>query len=132
MNQRIYRSITEPIRKGLSQEELWRDTDKGLIRCWETGRELREDKPELAKRAENGELPKLNWKGGVDEDTKLIKKYGTLFYLAQWQGLSGDDLDIDPSQEPEIVCSKAGTRVIFTSDPAKYAPPDEDEPNLWD
>ena len=60
--------------------------------CWEVGRELREKKPELARRAENGELPALGWKGGVETKTKKGEIYGTLFYLAQWQGLRGDDL----------------------------------------
>jgi len=48
------------------------------------------------------------------------KKHGTLFYLAQWQGLRGDDLDIDLSEETELVCSKIGMKVIYTGDIKKY------------
>lgn len=120
MSQRIYRSYKERNREGLSWEERWKGSDKGLTTCWEVGRELREKEPELAKRAENGELPPLGWKGGVEEKIKKIEKYGTLYYLAQWQGLRGEDLDIDLSQEPAIACSKTGMTVIYTGDVAKY------------
>ncbi len=120
MNQRIHRSHKEPKREGLSWDERWKGKDKGLITCWEVGRELREKEPELAFRAEKGELPVLGWKGGVEKKTKKGEKYGTLFYLAQWQGLRGDDLDIDLSQQPELVCTKTGMRVIYTDDLKKY------------
>ncbi len=76
--------------------------------------------PDLARRTEKGELPVLGWKGGVDKKIKKGEKYGTLFYLAQWQGIRGDDLDIDLSDEPERVCSRTGVKVIFTNDLAKY------------
>ena len=91
MSQRVFRSYKEPKREGLSWDERWKGEDRGLIRCWEVGRELREKEPELASRAGNGELPVLGWKGGVEKKTKKGEKYGTLFYLAQWQGLRGND-----------------------------------------
>ena len=91
-----------------------------MINCWEIGRERREKEPELAERAENGELPVLGWKGGVEKKTKIGQKYGTLYYLAEWQGLRGEDLDIDLSQEPELTCSKTGMKVIYTGDFKKY------------
>ncbi|MDW3094708.1 MAG: hypothetical protein R8G33_03445 [Gammaproteobacteria bacterium] len=100
----------------MSWQKRWKDYDEGLIICWENGKELRKKKPELAKKAKNGELPKLVWKGGVDEETKASKKYGSLKYLAVWQGLRGDDLNIDLDEEPELVCSKTKTMVIFTND----------------
>ena len=120
MSPRIYRSYKEPKREGLSWEELWRGEDRGLVTCWEIGREIREKDPALAERAENGELPVLAWKGGVDKKIQKTEKYGSLNYLAQWQGLRGEDLDIDLSQEPELVCSKTGMRVIYTGDVKKY------------
>lgn len=120
MNQRVFRSYKEPKREGLSWDERWKDSDKGLVACWEVGRELREKDPQLASRVNNGELPVLSWKGGVENKTKTGKKYGTLCYLAQWQGLRGDDLDIDLSREPELICSKTGMRVTYTGDPKKY------------
>lgn len=121
MSQRLYRSIKEPIRKELTWEERWKGDDRGLISCWELGRELREKKPELAKCAENGELPVLVWKGGVEKRLKITEKYGTLSYLAEWQGLRGEDLNINLSEEREIICSKTGMRVIFTVDTKKYS-----------
>ena len=120
MNQRIYRSYTEPIRTGLTWEERWKGDDRGLIGCWELGRELREKEPKLAKRAENGELPVLVWKGGIEKRLKIAEKYGTFNYLAEWQGLRGEDLNIDLSKELEIICSKTGMKIIYTGDVNKY------------
>jgi len=121
MSNHIYRSYGQPKREGLSWQELWQSDDKGLILCWEIGREMRQRDMELAQRAENGELPVLVWKGGVEKKTKMGEKYGTFNYLAQWQGLRGEDLNIDLSEEPEIVCSKTGMKVIYTSDSKKYS-----------
>ncbi|MFC1453729.1 hypothetical protein ACFLQL_00965 [Verrucomicrobiota bacterium] len=120
MNQRIYRSCQEKIRDGLSWDELWNSHDKGLIICWEVGRELSKTDLEMAERAKRGELPLMGWKGGVEKKTKNIKKYGPLFYLAQWQGIRGDDLDIDLFKEIELICSKTDMKVIFTGDVKKY------------
>ncbi|OPY85735.1 MAG: hypothetical protein A4E71_01935 [Smithella sp. PtaU1.Bin162] len=121
MSNRIYRSSGQPKREGLSWQELWQSDDKGLILCWEIGREVRQRDPELARCAEDGELPVLVWKGGVEKKTKIGEKYGSFNYLAQWQGLRGEDLDIDLSKEPEIICSKTGMKVIYTSDSNKYS-----------
>lgn len=112
----VTRSINEQIRTGLSREEIWEAEDKGLIHCWETGRELSQSKPELAKAANNGELPVTHWKGGVSRTLKKLDKFGAHHYLAQWQGLCGRDLDIDTTQEVTIICSKTGMVVTFTSD----------------
>ncbi len=120
MDQRIYRSYSEPAREGLSWNELWKGHDMGLITCWETGRTIGEKEPELAERARNDELPVLGWKGGVEKKLKANEKYGTLFYLAQWQGLRGDDLDIDLSEETELICSKTDMKVTYTGDNKKY------------
>ena len=120
MSHRIYRSHQEPKREGISWDERWRGDDKGLITCWEIGREIRSREPELARRAENGELPMLEWKGGVEKKTKKNEKYGTLYYLAQWQGLRGENLDVDLYEERELVCSNTGMKVIYTGDVKKY------------
>ena len=74
MNQRIYRSISEEIRVKLSWAEKWKGPDRGLITCWEVGREMSMQKPEIAARARNGELPVVGWKGGVGKELK--KKEG--------------------------------------------------------
>lgn len=49
----------------------------------------------------------------------MKEKYGSIFYLAMWQGLRGEDLQIDLAQESQRVCSRTGVTVIFTSDLAK-------------
>lgn len=120
MSQKIHRSHNEPKREGLSWDQRWKGHDRGLITCWEVGRELREKRPELAELVEKGELPSLGWKGGVDKALKKKEKYGTLFYLAQWQGLCGQDLNINLGEETQVVCSRTGVKVIFTSDVEKY------------
>ena len=120
MSYRVYRSINEPNRNALSWDETWKGADSGLIACWERGRERAIENPELADCARRGELPVLAWKGGVEKKIKT-KKYGTLKYLAQWQGLRGEDLDIHLNKEVEMVCSKTGVLVIFTADARKYA-----------
>lgn len=128
--QRIFRSIDEPIRENPDWDERWTGPDKGLITCWEVGRKLRKKDPDLARRAENGELParlaadgaRKGWKGGVEKKLMSEEKYGTLNYLAEWQGLRGEDLSIDLSEEVELVCSKTGMKVIYTADAEKYAP----------
>jgi hypothetical protein len=121
MTSRIHRSITEPVRTGLSWDECWKGDDGGLIISWEVGRQLRQQQPDLAAQAERGELPPLDWKGGVEKPRKSkAPKYAGHFYLAMWQGLRGEDLDVDPSVETQMVCARTGVKVIYTNDLAKY------------
>lgn len=121
MGKIIYRSISEAIRENLSWEEKWSSEDNGLIISWEVGRRKREEFPELAEKAKRNELPILNWKGGVEKELKIKKKYGALNYLAQWQGLRGEDLKISPDKEVVMTCSKTGVQVIFTPDILRYS-----------
>lgn len=110
---KVFRDISEPIRKGLSWEESWKSADDGLIACWESGRE-KAFKDEISVQAtKRGELIVLPWRGGVDEPIKG-KKYGTYQYLAMWQGLRGDSLDIDTDQPVFIACSRTNMQVVFT------------------
>lgn len=119
---RLRRSVNQPIRPGLSWIETWEGPDKGLIQCWERGRQKRVEEPELAARAKEGQLVVLAWKGGVEQKLKVEKKAGTLNYLATWQGLRGEDLDIAIEGERVIVCAKTGQAVVFSAKP----PVDED------
>ena len=119
------RSIDSPIREGLSWNELWLATDHGLICCWERGRQKAVEEPELAVRASNRELVVLAWKGGAEGKLKTEKKLGTLEYLATWQGLRGEDLDIVLEDEQVIMCSKTGQTVTFS---AKLTVEDPDGP----
>ena len=117
---RIQRDIEKQIRKGLSWKQLWEGEDKGLVACWENGRKHAKENPEIKARAFRGELPVLNWKGGIEVPLKIGMKYGTLNYLACWQGLRGDDLDIDLEEEVELICSRTEMLVVFTPHDYKY------------
>jgi hypothetical protein len=110
----IHRSRSQPNRANPSWEERWGQADQGLILCWEIGRERAEQHPQLSARATAGELIPLSWKGGVEKPIKPNHKYGSLFYLAMWQGLRGEDLDIDTGRDIEVTCTKNRTVVTFT------------------
>jgi hypothetical protein len=119
---RIQRAATKPIRAGLKWEQLWENSDGGLIAAWERGRSKagEADGVDLANRAMAGELIVLPWKGGT---TQMVKsgKVGSLLYLAMWQGLRGEDLDIWTDRETTKVCSATGTNVTFSPDLQKVA-----------
>jgi hypothetical protein len=118
MQSHLKRSITVPLRGELTWAELWESSDKGLILCWERGRQKRIEIPDVAARAEKGELVTLPWKGGtenVDDKTKTKNqvRFGTLKYLAMWQGIRGEDLDISFTTDTFIVCTKSKRAVTF-------------------
>jgi len=115
MDTRLHRSVDEPIREGLSRSEIWEGADKGLIWCWELGRQKRLKDPDLAARADKGELVMLAWKGGVQNKGKIERKSGTLSYLATWQGLRGEDLDLALEGERVIVCTRTGQAVVYSA-----------------
>lgn len=93
---RIKRSVNEPIRMDTTTyEERIESFDRGVINAWEVGRKLAVKEPDLAEKAKLGELVLLGVKGGISGDPKIKMKYGCLWYLAEWQGLRGDDLDIE-------------------------------------
>ncbi len=117
MDTHLRRSTDERIREGLSRSEIWEGADHGLIWCWELGRQMRLKDPDLAARANKGELVMLAWKGGVQEKLKdeRKKKCGTLSYLATWQGLRGEDLDLALEDERVIVCARTGQAVVFSA-----------------
>lgn len=119
MSSRIRRSVKEPYRTGLSYAEIWQGPDKAIITCWEVGRQLKDKDPEIAARAAKGELVSLPWKGGTGNFQELPAgkkapvRYGTLRYLAMWQGLRGDDLDIEIEAQITLVCTRTNRPVIF-------------------
>ena len=118
---KIHRSIAKPIRSNLTWEESWKDADQGLIVYWERGREKSVEDPELAAQARSGQLVILPWKGGVEKAIKKTEKYGTLYYLAMWQVLRLEDLNIETDQESKVTCAVTKMTVIFTNEYAKYA-----------
>jgi len=124
---RIYRESDAPKREGLDTLARWLGPDKGAIAAWERGREFATERPDLANRARCGELMVLPWKGGMERALKTGQKYGTKRYLAMWQGMRGDALDIDLDLDESRVCSATGMTVIYTSDVSKYAGADTNE-----
>lgn len=123
MTKHIHRSIKKPIRINPTSDEKWRGSDRGLILCWEEGRELGESQPKLAKRALKGELPMLSYKGGVKRNPKKKKKKGSFCYLAQLQGLRGEDLDISLPETYVLKCSRTGVKVYFSLESTVFAVP---------
>jgi hypothetical protein len=111
MPEYLRRSARKPAREGLDLAGRWEGPDRGLIWCWERGREKQTEVPELAVRARDGELVSLVW------------KKGTLRYLAMWQGLRGDDLDLALDGETPVTCTKTKKTVIFSW----ASPPDDEE-----
>ena len=113
----LKRSIKHPIREFVDMDHRWRGPDAGLIWCWELGRHRAAKELELAKRVRDGALAPLGWKGGVANGTKSKKMKGTLFYLAEWQGLAGKDLDIDAEGDTRLVCLATGVEVTYSRKP---------------
>lgn len=111
------RSINEPIRTLRTVEEVYDGPDRGLIAAWERGRKMQKTHGELAAAALRGELPVLDWRGGISSELKkTTKKYGTLLYLATWQGLRNEDLNVDIEGTVRITCTKHLKEVIFNND----------------
>lgn len=112
---KLYRSIAEPIRTGLSWNELWRGSDNGLIYCWERGRQYVAEAPDDVAKAKRGELVPIWWRGGVRKSLKdgVIKKDGTLQYLATWQGMREQDLDIDIDGVHSLTCTRTAQVVEY-------------------
>ena len=120
----IKRSHAEPVRSKLSWHETWEGPDSGLIKNWEIGRKLAIQNPDLAAQTRAGELPPLNWKGGSDRTLVKREKFGSLRYLAQWQGLRGEDLSIDMDAEVTFKCPNTQTHIETMSSgviPRNYA-----------
>jgi len=115
-NRKIYRSIAEPLRTGLSWREMWLGPDNGLVYCWERGRQLIIESPESFERVSRGELIPLWWRGGVQKALKnpTMPKDGTHQYLATWLGMRQQDLEIDLDQSYCLTCSRTGQVVEFS------------------
>lgn len=117
---KIHRSIAEPLRLDPNWDERWGDVTRGLITSWERGREKSLEDPVLASRALSGELVVLPWRGGVEKATQKQLKYGAFNYLAMWQGLRGEDLNIDVEEETSLTCTATKMTVVFTTDLTKF------------
>jgi hypothetical protein len=113
---RIQRNLSDPKRTTRDYDTLWNGPDQGLIASWERGIEKAKEDPELSAKAKNGELVILGWKGGVDKKLKTKNKYGGLLYVAMWQGLRGENLDIALDKEIKMTCARTGVPATYTSD----------------
>ncbi len=118
---KITREASAPPVGNQTWAERWEGEDRGLVACWERGREKARENPELATLAASGELVVLPWKGGIERAIKAGHKFGTLYYLAMWQGLRGDNLEIEIDEETTLTCSKTGMKVTYTPAAEKYA-----------
>lgn len=117
---RVYRDASETPREGLTWQQRWEGPDGGLIACWERGRAKRLEDAELVSRTLRDELVVLPWKGGIDKPVKG-SRFGSYFYLAMFQGLRGEPLDIDPSVETSRTCARTQVTVTYTSERSKFA-----------
>ena len=120
---RIFRNFSEPDRENLTWEETWKREDKGLIKNYEVGRALGIKNPELVEKAKKGELPVLGYRGGVEKALIKKEKIGALNYIAKWQALRGENLDIDLDKEIVLTCTKTDMIVTFTMDLEKLKNP---------
>lgn len=113
-NMRIRHPISHPPTPSEDWYERWEGPDQGLICSWLRGIEKGLEDPALAAKAKAGELPVLPWRGGVEKTIKRTDKVGALQYLAAWQGLRGEDLDIELGVEVQMTCTRTGVPVTFT------------------
>ena len=60
---------------------------------------------EAHTKAKNGELPVLGYKGGIEKALIKKEKIGALNYIAKWQALRGENLDIDLDKEIVLTCT---------------------------
>lgn len=111
---RIQAAVDRPPVVGDTWGDRWDGPDRGLFLCWRRGLQKRVEDQELAARASAGELPVLPWRGGVERAIKASEKPGSLFYLAMWQGLRGEDLDVDLDATVVLTCTRTRQRVSFT------------------
>ena len=112
----------------VSWEDRWEGLDRGLICSWARGLEKARETPSLREQALRGELPPLAWKGGADKAIKQGKRMGSLHYLAMYQGLRGEPLDIDPDAGAMLTCTRFKTIVTFTGDAQALALDSSDGP----
>lgn len=108
----VTRKFGSPKKEYLSWDERWKGEDFGLIATWERGIEMRQQEHPSVILIENGELPILPWKGGVDKKIDGAK-VGSLKYLAMRQGILNSDLNINTEEEVTLKCSKTNVEVIY-------------------
>lgn len=123
---KVRASITNPPTASTDFHERCHGPDGGLVNSWLCGVRQGLEDPSIAIKAKAGELPVLIWKGGIAKAIKSKCKIGSLQYLAAWQGLRGDDLNIDLGVEVKMICTRFSVPVLFTDQLSKLLEADED------
>lgn len=112
----LQRYKSENLKTSDNYAERWQGPDGGLICAWLAGLQKASVDSQLARKALDGELPVTPFKGGVEKAIKTKTKVGAFHYVAYWQGLRSEDLNIDPQLALQKTCSRTGVLVSFTSD----------------
>ena len=113
---KVAQAVGNPRSTQITWDDRWEGPDRGLICSWVRGIEKARETPTLREQALRGELPPLAWKGGGNQAIKAGKRVGSVHYLAMWQGLRGDALDIDTDAPVSLTCTRFQTLVTFTGD----------------
>lgn len=113
---RIVHEAGRPIELPQGWDDRWEGPDDGLIATYVRGTEIGADNASLRASALAGELPVLPWAGGLASRIKSKTKMGSLHYLAMWQGIRGESLNIETSEQTKLTCTKFGITVTFTGD----------------
>jgi hypothetical protein len=124
---RIQAKIGSPPLPSEDYYERCHGPDQGLINSWLCGIRLALGDQILAAKAIAGELPVLPWKGGLDKKIMRKDKVGALQYLAAWQGLRGEDLNIELGREVNMTCAATGVPVTFTGQVQKLLQAQEND-----
>lgn len=124
---RIFHAVSAPLPPQETWAERWEGRDRGLICSWARNLVKAKESPALHALALKGEFPPLAWKGGSEKPLKAGKRIGSLHYLATWQGLRGEDLDIDTDAVISLTCTRFQTQVTFTNDAQALAMAPSDE-----
>jgi hypothetical protein len=125
----IQASVNNPPAFEHDYDRRLKGPDHGLINAWIAGIRYAKEHPDLAARAQAGELPVLPYRGGVERSIKTRNKIGALQYVAMWQGLRHQDLHLDTESEPVMTCQRTGVPVTFTLDIKKlFAQTETEQP----
>ena len=112
----IQASVNSPPAFEHDYDRRLKGPDHGLINAWLAGIRYAKEHPDVAARAQAGELPVLPYRGGVERTIKSRHKIGALHYLAMWHGLRHENLHLDTGAEPVMICQRTGVPVTFTLD----------------
>ena len=125
----IQASVNNPPAYEHDYDRRLKGPDHGLINAWIAGIRYAKEHPDIAARAQAGELPVLPYRGGVERAIKTRHKIGALQYVAMWQGLRNEDLQLDTDAEHVMTCQRTGVPVTFTLDIKKlFAQAETEQP----